>query len=198
MRVVVATGNRGKLRELAALLAALPVELVAQSELQVPEADETGLSFVENALIKARNAAGHTGLAAIAEDSGLEVDALSGAPGIYSSRYAGTGATDAENNAKLLAALDGVDRRSARFRCVAVVMRHAADPAPLICSGAWEGTIGVAAEGTHGFGYDPLFRPAGLDCSSATLEPAQKNRISHRAQAMTGLAAQLLTHLGRQ
>ena len=189
MRLVAATGNRGKLREMRQLLPAF--DLVVQDELGVEEVEETGLSFVENAILKARNAAGHTGLPAIGEDSGLEVDALAGAPGIYSARYAGPGATDADNNAKLLTALAGIEQRSARYRCVAVVMRREDDPAPLICCGAWEGAITREPKGRNGFGYDPLFRPAGFEGTAAEMAPEQKNRLSHRARALATLAAEL-------
>jgi XTP/dITP diphosphohydrolase len=184
-RVVLATGNRGKVRELVDLLAGQGIDIAPQSDFGVPDADETGLTFVENAILKARNAAAHTGLPAIADDSGLEVDHLNGAPGIYSSRYAGDGGS-AANNAKLLAALDGVpeDKRSARFRCVLVFLRHADDPTPLICQGTWEGRILTAASGDGGFGYDPLFFVPAEGCSAAELAPARKNAISHRGQAL--------------
>lgn len=181
---VLASGNPGKLRELSRILAPLAMALKSQAEFDVPEVPEDGLSFVENALIKARAAARHTGLPAIADDSGLEVDFLRGAPGIYSARYA-EGAGDAANNAKLLTALQGVpaERRSARFQCVLVYMRHWQDPTPLICQGSWEGRILTQAQGEQGFGYDPLFYVPQFDCSSAELDPAEKNRVSHRAQA---------------
>lgn len=185
-RIVVATGNAGKLREIRALLHGH--ELVAQSEHDVAEIAETGLTFVENAILKARNAAGHTGLPAIGEDSGLEVDALAGAPGIYSARFAGPHATDAENNAKLLAAIGPASARTARYRCVAVVMRHAEDPAPLICEGTWEGVIGLQAAGDGGFGYDPLFVPLGGERTAAQLAPEEKNRLSHRFRALSAVA----------
>lgn len=188
-RIVLATGNPGKLAELQDLLHDLGVELHAQSEFGVEGAEETGLTFVENALLKARHAARETGLAAIADDSGLEVDALHGAPGIHSARYAGRHGDDAANNRKLLADLEGSNQRSARFRCAAVLLRHPADPAPLICEGVWEGEILTAPRGTHGFGYDPLFRVAGEDASAAELPSEHKNRLSHRAQAMRKLAA---------
>ncbi len=196
MRLVAATSNRGKLRELRALLP--DFELVAQDELGVATIEETGLSFVENAILKARNAANQTGRPAIGEDSGLEVDALGGAPGIYSARYAGPGATDARNNAKLLAALGDTAQRSARYRCVAVVMRRADDPSPLICSGTWEGTIARSPKGDNGFGYDPLFRPAGFDCMAAEMDPQQKNQLSHRSRALACLAAHLPAFLSRR
>lgn len=192
-RVVLATGNAGKVRELAACLADLGCEVLPQSRFGVPEAEETGLSFVENAILKARNAAAHTGLPAIADDSGIEVDALDGAPGIYSARFAGPGADDAANNARLLAELAGVPpaRRSARYRCVLVYLRHAKDPMPLICAGTWEGTVLSAARGSGGFGYDPLFQPADCTVTAAELALADKNRLSHRGRALAALHAAL-------
>ncbi len=188
-RIVVATGNAGKLREICELLPGH--ELTVQSTFNVPEAEETGLTFVENAILKARNAAAHTGQIAIGEDSGLEVDALDGAPGIYSARFAGPGATDSANNRKLLNELGRIGDRRARYRCVAVVMRHAADPAPLICSGTWEGEIATQPAGDGGFGYDPLFIPAGSAVTAAQMTAAAKNAVSHRFRALTGLAANL-------
>lgn len=195
-RIVLATGNRGKVGEFAALLADCPIEIVSQQDLAVPEADETGLTFVENAIIKARNAARFTGLPAIADDSGLEVDALDGAPGIWSSRYAGPKAGDGANLDKLLHNLADVPapRRSARFQCVIVHMRHASDPTPLICQGTWEGSILFEARGSHGFGYDPVFLVPTHDCSSAELPPEVKNRISHRGQALALLLQALARH----
>lgn len=194
-RVVLATGNPGKRRELAALLEPLGMEVVTQTDLGVPEAEEIGLTFVENALLKARNAARHTGLPAVADDSGLEVDALGGDPGIYSSRYAGASGDDADaaNNAKLLAALEGVppERRGAGFRAVVVFLRHADDPAPLIAEGVWRGRIAAAPSGDGGFGYDPLFELPQRGCTSAELDPAEKNRLSHRGQALQKLAEAL-------
>lgn len=196
--IVLATGNRGKLKEFQALLAALPFTIVPQSDFDVPAADETGLTFVENALLKARQVARHTGLPAIADDSGLEVDALNGAPGIRSARFAGAEVTDAAlvdaaNNAKLLALLDGVaaDQRTARFRCALVLLRHAEDPAPLICQGVWPGTLLTAARGDGGFGYDPLFWVASEQATAAELPTELKNRISHRGLAMRELLASL-------
>lgn len=181
--VVLASGNAGKLRELAEILAPLGVTLSPQSAFDVPEVAETGLTFVENAILKARAAAQHSGLPAIADDSGLEVDYLDGAPGIHSARYSGGG--DAANNAKLLRALAGVphEQRTARFQCVLVYLRHAADPTPLICRAAWEGYILEEPRGDEGFGYDPLFLVPDHNCSSAQLPREVKNRISHRAQA---------------
>ena len=190
-RLVVATGNRGKLAELQTLLAPLGMTLVTQAELDVTPAEETGLTFVENALLKARAASAQTGLPALADDSGLEVAALNGAPGIYSARYAGANASDADNNHRLLAALDGVDDRRASFRCVAVLLRHENDPAPIICEGVWRGRVLEAPRGHHGFGYDPLFLPDDSERASAELDAATKNRISHRGQALAALVQRL-------
>lgn len=181
--VVLASGNAGKLRELGRVLSPLGVELKSQAEFAVPEVEENGLSFVENAIIKARAAAQHSGLPAIADDSGLEVDYLQGAPGIYSARYSGQG--DAGNNQKLLEALSDVpeQQRGARFQCVLVYMRHGADPTPLVCQASWEGRILIQPRGEQGFGYDPLFYVPDQQCSSAELPSEVKNRISHRARA---------------
>lgn len=191
--VVLASGNAGKLREINALLAELPYRVVPQSQLGVPDAAETGQSFIENAVLKARNAARHTGLPAIADDSGLEVDALDGAPGVHSARYAGAVATDTANVAKLLAALRGVppDRRTARFQCVVVYVRNADDPTPLIARGTWEGRIAEAPRGDSGFGYDPVFIVAGMDRTSAELPADEKNALSHRGQALRRLVSGL-------
>ena len=188
-RVVIATGNAGKLREFRTLLATREIEVVPQSDFAVPEADETGLTFVENAILKARNAAVHTGLPAIADDSGIEVDYLNGAPGIYSARYAGRGGDGPRNNAKLLDALTGVTeaQRQARFQCLLVYLRHADDPTPLICQGTWEGRILDKPAGEGGFGYDPVFFVPTDNCSAAELPPDRKNEISHRGQAMRAL-----------
>ena len=190
-KVVLATGNAGKAQELSALLQGLGMEIVLQTTLGVTEAEETGQTFVENAILKARNAAAQTGLPAIADDSGLEVDALGGQPGIHSARYAGPGADDAKNLQKLLKALEQVPeaQRGARFRCVLVYMRHAQDPAPLICEGVWEGRILTAPRGSNGFGYDPVFLVPERGCSSAELPPEDKNRLSHRGKALARLAA---------
>jgi len=181
--VVLASDNAGKLRELSEVLAPLGVMLKPQSDFNVPEADETGLSFVENAILKARAAASHSGLPAIADDSGLEVDYLKGAPGIYSARYSGGG--DAANNARLLKALGALPaaQRSARFQCVLVFMRHDLDPTPLVCQASWEGTILFEPRGENGFGYDPLFYVPDHQCSSAELPREIKNQLSHRAKA---------------
>ncbi|WP_018175886.1 MULTISPECIES: RdgB/HAM1 family non-canonical purine NTP pyrophosphatase [unclassified Thioalkalivibrio] len=197
-RVVLATGNPGKLREIRALLEPLGLAIEPQSEHGVPEAEETGLTFVENAILKARNAARHTGLPAIADDSGLEVEALRGQPGIYSSRYAGTDADDAANNARLMEALQGVppEQRGARFRAVVVYLEHAEDPAPLIVEGVWPGRIAEQASGAEGFGYDPLFFVPEEGCTSAELDPATKNRLSHRGQALQQLVASLRNRMG--
>ena len=194
-RVVLATNNAGKVRELNAMLAGSGLEIVAQSALKVAEIEETGLSFTENALLKARNAAAQTGLSAIADDSGLEVDALDGEPGIHSARYAGVGAGDAANLQKLLQTLQGVppEQRGARFRCVIVYLRSAQDPAPLVCEGVWQGRILEAPRGSNGFGYDPVFLVPERGCSSAELPPEVKNRLSHRGQALAKLTAALKT-----
>ncbi|HET7649885.1 MAG TPA: RdgB/HAM1 family non-canonical purine NTP pyrophosphatase [Gammaproteobacteria bacterium] len=193
-RIVLATGNAGKLRELAAMLAGHGIEVVPQTDFAVAEAEETGLSFVENAILKARNASRQTGLPAIADDSGLEVDALNGAPGIYSARYAGERATDADNIAKLLEAMRSVPpgQRGARFRCAMVHVRRADDPAPLICEGVWPGRILDAPRGSNGFGYDPVFFVTERGCTSAELPPEEKNRLSHRGQALRKLVSALL------
>lgn len=192
-KAILASGNPGKLRELNHLLAKAHIQVVAQSDFDVPEAEETGLTFVENAILKARNAARYSGLAAIADDSGLEVDALNGAPGIYSARYAGAGRSDADNNRKLLQELAGVpeEQRTARFQCVIVYLRQAEDPTPLICQGTWEGRILKAEAGDNGFGYDPLFFVPEKGCSSAQLDADTKNRLSHRGKALRKLLAAL-------
>lgn len=192
-KVVLASGNAGKLREFDQLLGGLDITVVAQSAFDVPEADETGLSFVENAIIKARNASRHADLPALADDSGIEVDALRGAPGIRSARYAGEGASDRQNLEKLLDALDGVPeaRRTARFQCVIVFIRHWSDPTPLICQGTWEGRILEEPRGENGFGYDPVFWVPGENCTSAQLDPAVKNQLSHRGQALAALLREL-------
>ena len=184
-KIVLASGNAKKLKELRSCLGQFHVDVLPQSEFNIPEAIEDGLSFIENAIIKARHACALTGLPALADDSGLEVDTLDGQPGIFSARYA-DGQGDAANNAKLLLNLDGVEaeRRSARFRCVLAFMRHAADPTPMICTGTWEGHIANELSGDNGFGYDPLFIPRGFEISAAQLSAEQKNQVSHRGQAM--------------
>ena len=184
--LVLASGNAGKLRELGAMLAPLGWKVAPQSDWDVPEAVEDGLSFIENALIKARHASMHTGLPALADDSGLVVDALRGAPGIFSARYAGKGAGDEANNRKLLRELEGVpeSRRSAHFYCAMALVRHENDPAPLLATGSWDGVIALSPSGSGGFGYDPLFRVPGMNCTSAQLQPGEKNRLSHRGKAL--------------
>ncbi|MDH3888448.1 MAG: RdgB/HAM1 family non-canonical purine NTP pyrophosphatase [Gammaproteobacteria bacterium] len=191
--IVLASSNPGKVREINEVLAGLDVTVRPQAEFNVVDAEETGLTFVENAILKARNAAQHTGLPAIADDSGLEVDALAGAPGIYSARYAGEGASDQQNLEKLLDALAEVPeaKRSARFQCLMVYMRHADDPTPLICQGSWEGRILTAARGSNGFGYDPVFYVPTHNCASAELAATTKNSLSHRGQALRQLVAAL-------
>jgi len=192
-KIVLASGNKGKLAEIKSLLQPLHLDVVAQSDCGVSEADETGITFVENALIKARNAAEHTGLPALADDSGLAVDALHGAPGIYSARFAGAQANDQDNNQKLLADLQDVDdaQRGAQFHCSVVYLRRPDDPAPIICQGIWPGRILHAPQGDAGFGYDPLFWVPEQNASSAQLSKQLKNQISHRGQAMAALVAQL-------
>lgn len=189
--LVLASHNAGKLKELQAMLGDA-VRLRSIGEFSRVEPEETGLSFVENAILKARNAARLSGLPALADDSGLAVDALGGAPGIYSARYAG-GAGDAANNAKLLEALQDVAdaERGAQFVCVLALVRHADDPLPILCEGLWHGRILHEAHGEHGFGYDPLFWVPERDCSSAELSPSEKNRLSHRARAMALLKQRL-------
>jgi len=196
--IVLASGNAGKIREINQILANLDCRVVPQTELGVPDAEETGQSFVENAILKARNAAQHTGLPAIADDSGLEVDALDGAPGVHSARYAGPAATDADNVDRLLNALRGIpdEKRSARFRCVMVYLRKPDDAMPVIAQGTWEGYIGHAPRGENGFGYDPVFIVPDRNCTSAELPPAEKNQLSHRGQALRALA-ELLQQLPR-
>lgn len=188
-RLVLASGNAGKLIEMRELLSDLPYTLVAQAELGITEIPETGFTFVENALLKARNASRVSGLPALADDSGLLVDALNGAPGLKSARYAGEKATSATNNAKLLNALHAVPilQRTAQFYCVIVFLHHACDCAPLICQGIWHGRILETPRGENGFGYDPLFLEPELEQSAAEMEVATKNRISHRARALADL-----------
>jgi len=185
-KIVLASNNIGKLNEFNSLFAGQDIEVVPQKEFSIPNAIEDGLSFVENAIIKARHAAKLSGLPAIADDSGLEVDYLQGAPGIYSARFSGENATDATNNQKLLEHLGDIpqNQRHARFQCVLVYMRHANDPTPLICQGVWEGVINNEPKGDMGFGYDPLFFVPEHNCTSAELPRDIKNSISHRAKAM--------------
>ena len=192
-RVVLASGNAGKLREMSALLAPLGLELLTQSSLGVHSAAETGTTFIENALIKARHAAQETHLPAISDDSGIEVDALGGRPGVYSARFAGENASDQDNLHKLLAELHDVpaEFRQARYHCVIVFVRTANDPEPVIAHGTWEGRITTEPRGSGGFGYDPIFQPAGLHGTAAQLSRDEKNKISHRAHALLALVAEL-------
>ena len=191
--LLLATGNRGKQREFAELLAGSPWTLRLQSEFDVPPVAETGLTFVENALIKARHAAALTGLPTVADDSGIVCDALDGAPGIHSARYSGPGATDESNLARLLHAMAGVpeERRGCRYVCVLVYLRHANDPCPILAEGTWEGRLTRAPVGRGGFGYDPVFWVPAESCSAAQLAPLRKNQLSHRGQALRALAARL-------
>ncbi len=190
--IVLASSNAGKLKEIRELLEGLDLDIRPQGDFEIPDAIEDGLSFVENAILKARHACAMTGLPAISDDSGIEVDYLDGAPGIYSARYAGGQGNEA-NNAKLLNALKGIpeEQRTARFQCLMVFMRHANDPTPLICQGTWEGRILFAARGNNGFGYDPVFHVPTHDCSSAELPAETKNSLSHRGQALRQLVAAL-------
>jgi len=193
VRIVLATGNPGKVRELQALLAGTTFEVIPQREFACPDIEETGLSFVENALIKARHAARHTGLPAIADDSGLACDALRGAPGIYSARYAGVGASDAANVTKLLGALANVPStaRGCRFLCAMAFLAHAEDPVPIIAEGCWTGKVALAPRGDRGFGYDPIFEVPGTDLTAAELGPRQKEAVSHRGMALRELVRRL-------
>ena len=192
-RVVLASANAGKLRELNALLAPRGMDVVPQSDFDIPSIEESGESFVENAIIKARHAARLSGLAAIADDSGLMVDALEGAPGVYSARYAGPGASDSDNLQLLLDNMRGIpeSRREARFVCLLVYMHHPRDACPVVCEGIWRGRIADAPRGEGGFGYDPVFYLDDCGCTSAELDAAHKNTVSHRARAMQALLARL-------
>ncbi len=191
--ILLASGNKGKVKELKEMLAPFGLNVVPQSNFEVEEVPETGTTFIENAIIKARHAAKVTGLPCIADDSGLEVAALKGAPGIYSARFAGPDATDGTNIDKLLEALKDVPegQRQARFVCVLVFMRHADDPTPIICQGFWEGEITTELSGDNGFGYDPVFFVTEKGCTSAQLSPEQKHQLSHRGQALKQLLAQI-------
>lgn len=188
-KIVLASSNAGKIAELQSLLKNSPFEIIPQDELNISAAEETGLTFVENALIKARHAAKHSGLPAIADDSGLAVEALNGRPGIYSARYAKTDAAAIE---KLLGEMQGQTNRKASFCCAIVMLKSADDPLPLICQGLWQGEILLKPEGSAGFGYDPVFYVPSHGCSAASLDFKEKNRISHRAQAL----AQLMLCIG--
>ena len=194
-RLVLASNNPGKLMEIRALLAPLAIEVIAQSDLDIGEAEEPHQTFLENALAKARHASAAAGLPALADDSGICVDALGGAPGVHSAYYAGREGDreerDARNNAKLLDALDGVADRRAHYCCVLVLVRHADDPRPLVAEGVWRGEVARMPRGGGGFGYDPLFLVPGRGCTSAELDAAEKNRISHRGRALEALAARL-------
>jgi len=194
--IVLATGNQGKVKELSHLLATHNIEIKPQSEFNVGEVAETGTTFIENAIIKARHASKITGLPTIADDSGLEVDALNGAPGVYSARYAGENASDDDNTLKLLKALEDTpdEQRSARFHCVLVYMKHENDPTPIICHGVWQGSIARKQVGEQGFGYDPVFWQEQLKMTSAQLPRDLKNSLSHRGQAL----AELVQHFGEQ
>ena len=195
-KIVLASNNKGKVREINQILAELDINVLPQSDFNIDEVEETGLSFVENAILKARHAAEQSGLPAIADDSGIEVDALNGEPGIYSARYAGVGAGDEDNLKKLLDALKDVpeEKRTARFQCLMVYMRHAKDPTPLICQGVWEGVITHEPQGENGFGYDPVFYVPDHHCTSAQLPSEVKNSLSHRGQALRLLVEKLGHH----
>ena len=193
MRVVLASSNKGKLRELSALLAPLGYDVVTQNTLGIDTPPETGDTFAANALLKARHAAALSNLPALADDSGIEVDALGGRPGIYSARYAGESASDQDNLLKMLAEVQGIpeSRRTARYQCVIAFVRTAADPKPILAKGTWEGTLLSQPRGLGGFGYDPIFVPGGFDRTAAELDPAEKNSLSHRGQALRALMDQL-------
>lgn len=192
-KIVLASNNAGKAREITEILSAYGISVIPQSDFGVPEIPETGLTFVENALLKARNACHHTGLPALADDSGIEIDALKGAPGIYSARFAGEGATDEINLQKALTELKDVpeEQRGARFQCLMVLLEHENDPTPIMCQGTWEGRILTQPQGDNGFGYDPIFYVPEHQCSSAQLTPEQKNVLSHRGKALKLLAQQI-------
>lgn len=193
--IVLASSNPGKLVEIETILAPTGLKVRPQTHFNVPQVAETGSTFIENAIIKARQASRVTGLPALADDSGLCVDALDGEPGVHSARYAGENASDADNVHRLLAALKDVPegRRTARFQCVIVVMRHAKDPIPLISAGTWEGAIQTEASGYNGFGYDPVFHVPNYNCSAAELDPGTKNQLSHRGKAVALLRQQIGT-----
>lgn len=191
MKIVLASANAGKLAELSRLLAPLGFTLSAQSDLGISAAEETGRTFIENALAKARHASEHSGLPAIADDSGLCVDALGGAPGIHSARYAGAGADDDANNRKLIGEIDGLTDLRASYYCALVYLQHGNDPMPILATGRWHGRIVRDPRGSHGFGYDPHFYVPTLDATAAELDADRKNRISHRGQAVRSLIAQL-------
>lgn len=193
MKIVLASNNAGKIKEIKALLADLPVELISQAELDISEVEETGTTFIENSLIKARHASKAAGLPAVADDSGLAIDALDGAPGIYSSRYAGEDANDLDRINKVLAELKTIpdNKRTAEFHCAITLVKNAEDPSPLVCEGIWPGTILYAPQGNRGFGYDPIFYIPEYQCSAAELDPDLKNQISHRGRAMAAFRKEL-------
>lgn len=199
-RVVLASGNQGKIAEIQAILKHQDIEVISQSHFDVPDIEETGTTFIENAIIKARHAAEISGLPAIADDSGLEVDAINGRPGVYSARYAGLPSNDKNNTAKLLNALKGIPdgKRTARFHCVMVFMAHADDPSPLIGHGTWEGSIAFKEAGNNGFGYDPVFYTPEHSCMSAELASSIKNTLSHRAKALKQLMPQISGYFSEQ
>ncbi len=192
-KIVLASGNAGKVREIAQLLEGLSLKVLPQSEFNVPEIEEIGLTFIENAILKARNAAHHTGLPVIADDSGIAVDVLQGRPGIYSARFAGVGASDEDNLLKLIDMIKPFpeDQRTARFICSMVYLRHEHDPMPIIAQGVWEGQLVTDPKGENGFGYDPVFYVASQQCTSAELPPEVKNKLSHRGQALMQLLGKL-------
>ena len=191
--LVLASANKGKIKELQDMLGGLGINIIPQQQLGIEDAEETGLTFVENAILKARHAAEISGLPAIADDSGLEVDYLKGAPGIYSARFSGVDATDQSNLDKLMAEMRDApaDQRSARYQTVIAVMTHGSDPTPILCHGTWEGEIAFEEKGNQGFGYDPVFKPADADCHAAELEKSVKNTISHRGKAINQLLKKL-------
>jgi len=192
-KIVFASGNAGKVREIAQLLDGLDIDVLPQSEFDVPEIEETGLTFLENSILKARNAAKHTGLPSIADDSGIAVDVLQGHPGIYSARFAGPGASDEDNLLKLIDMIKPFpeEQRTARFICSMVYLRHKDDPVPIIAQGVWEGQLVTDPKGENGFGYDPVFYVASQQCTSAQLPPEVKNKLSHRGQALMQLLDKL-------
>lgn len=191
--LVLASANSGKIKELQQMLGGLGFNIVPQTQLNIADIEETGLTFVENSILKARNAAAHSSLPAVADDSGLEVDFLKGAPGIYSARFAGEAATDASNRDKLLELMKDVpaDQRTARYQTVIVYMRHSNDPTPIICQGTWEGTIAFDEKGDGGFGYDSIFQVTETNCRAAELDKESKNKLSHRGKAIASLLHQL-------
>ncbi len=191
--LVLASANSGKIKELQQMLGGLGFNIVPQTQLNIADIEETGLTFVENSILKARNAAAHSSLPAVADDSGLEVDFLKGAPGIYSARFAGEAATDASNRDKLLELMKDVpaDQRTARYQTVIVYMRHSNDPTPIICQGTWEGTIAFDEKGDGGFGYDSIFQVTETNCRAAELDKESKNKLSHRGKAIASLLQRL-------